>query len=70
MEEQKESKPTKSNALYTLLYALKMRFNSWINKLTKRINCEHKGWRGVYCIDTGLYMYRYCTECSKKSSRS
>jgi hypothetical protein len=65
----KENKPTKSNALYTLLYAFKMRFNRWINRLAKRINCDHKNWRGVYCIDTGLFMYRYCNECGKKTTR-
>ena len=69
MEVQNETKPTKSNALYILLYAFKMRFNRWVNKLSKRINCEHKSWRGVYCLDTQLFMYRYCANCGKKSTR-
>lgn len=60
----------KSNALCTLMYALKMRFNRWIKKITKRINCEHKNWRDVYCIDTQLFMYRCCDECGKKITRS
>ena len=69
MELQNENKPTKSNALYTLLYAFKMRFNRWINKLVKRINCTHENWRGTYCIDTQLFMYKQCSNCGKKSTR-
>jgi hypothetical protein len=69
MEAQNESNPNKRNTLYTLLYAFKMRFNRWINKLSKRINCEHKNWRGVYCIDTQLFMYRQCDNYGKKTTR-
>ena len=69
MELKNENKPTKTNALHAFFYALNMRFNRWANKLSKRITCEHKSWRGVYSIDTGLFMYRYCKECGKKSSR-
>ena len=69
MEVQNESKPTKSNALYTLLYAFKMRIKRWLLKLSKRINCEHKNWRGTYCIDTQLFMYRQCSDCGKKTNR-
>jgi hypothetical protein len=32
MEAQNESKPTKSNAIYKLFYAFKMRFNKWVDK--------------------------------------
>ena len=69
MELQNETKPTKSNALYTLLYAFKMRFNRWVNKLVKRITCTHENWRGTYCIDTQLFMYKQCSNCGKKSTR-
>lgn len=69
MASKNESKPNKSNALYTLLHAFKMWFNRWIKKIAERINCEHKDWRNVYCIDTQLFMYRYCDNCGKKSTR-
>lgn len=69
MEVQEEGEKLQGNALYILLYAFKMRFNRWINKLVKRLNCSHNNWRGTYCIDTQLFMYKQCSNCGKKSTR-
>ena len=64
-----DNKKRESNALYKLLYAFKMRFDKWCNVLINRINCEHNDWEGIYCYDTGLFMYKKCKKCGKKSTR-
>ena len=58
--------PKLRNALYA---SFKMRINNYLEKITRRINCDHHSYSGVYCIDTGLYMYKRCNECGKKSTR-
>ena len=69
MNTDRSNEKTHYNGLYMLLYAFKMRFNNYCEKIANRITCTHEDWEGVYCLDTGLFMYKRCKNCGKKSCR-
>lgn len=47
-------------------HIIKLKFNNIVDNIVNRLTCIHYEYEDVYCVDTGLFMYKQCVSCGKK----